>query len=176
MNWDWYGRVADSLGILTVVFSGYAAWKLWRQNKRLRELAQNVPKIENFKQLVEVNEGVKSSAPMALAISLIPSNESIRKTVENFLLAKGYNMEIEELNMNGINSRDDLEEFLNRLREKKRFFDAQGITELHLFIAAPVQAGVLVGGVFDNWIPVKLYHRPQPPPPEFYEYWMPLQK
>ncbi len=73
-------------------------------------------------------------------------------------------MEIEELNMNGINSRDDLEEFLNRLREKKRFFDAQGITELHLFIAAPVQAGVLVGGVFDNWIPVKLYHRPQPVP------------
>ena len=83
-------------------------------------------------------------------------------------------MPIEELNMPGLYSAQDLETFVNLLREKKRFIDASRHTEVHLFIAGPVQAGTIIGALYDNWIPVKLYHKPTPPPPSVYEYWMPL--
>jgi hypothetical protein len=85
-------------------------------------------------------------------------------------------MDIVELNMNGINNKGDIENFVNELRKKRRLFEALQATEIHLFIAAPVVAGIMVGAIFDNWIPVKLYHKPQPAPPSIYEYWMPLIK
>lgn len=28
--------------------------------------------------------------------------------------------------------------------------------------------------IFDDWIPVKLYHKPTPAPPYLYEYWTPF--
>jgi hypothetical protein len=85
-------------------------------------------------------------------------------------------MKIEELIMDGINTRTDLIDYVNKLRELKRTLSAEGTTELLLFIQGPVMSGVLAGAVFDNWIPVKLYHKPTPPKPQIYEYWMPILK
>ena len=124
--------------------------------------------------MCKLHEGVKSSAPVAFAVSLLPTNESIKGSVEIFLTAQGWKMPVEELNLNGLNSPNDREAFLNALREKRRYFDAHGFTEIHLFIAGPVQAGTIIGSLFRNWIPVKLYHKPNPAPPYIYEYWMPL--
>jgi hypothetical protein len=172
--WVWLNNIDTILGVLTAIFSGYAAYRLRKQAKQLRELARTAPRIENFQQLRQAHEGVKSSAPVAFALSLIPTSASIKRSVETLLNAKGWRMPVEELNMNGINSPQDLEDFVNKLREKKRYFEASGFTEIHLFLAGPVQPGTLVGALYDNWIPVKLYHKPTPPPPEVYEYWMPL--
>jgi hypothetical protein len=55
-----------------------------------------------------------------------------------------------------------------------KYFAPVGCTELHLFIQGPVQAGTIVGSLYRQWIPVKLYHRPAPQQPQIYEYWMPL--
>jgi hypothetical protein len=112
--------------------------------------------------------------PVAFALSLVPSSESIKRVVDQFLQFQGWEMPVEELNMNGINNAKDLEAFVNALREKRRHFEVMGCTELHLFIQGPVQAGTIIGGIFRNWIPVKLYHKPSPQPPQIYEYWMPL--
>lgn len=71
-------------------------------------------------------------------------------------------MPIEELTMDGIKCTTDLEQLVNSLREKRRYFEAIGCTELHLFIQGPVQAGTIIGSLYRNWIPVKLYHRPTP--------------
>ncbi len=174
--WTSFGRADNIIGILTALFSGYAAVKLRQQSKRLRELAERSPRIENIKELNTTHAGVNSSAPVAFAVSLIPNSDSIKNSVQTFLDFKGWKMPIEELNMDGIKNSDDLEDFINRLRVAKRLFDAQNFTEIHLFIAGPVQAGVLVGAMFDNWKSVKLYHKPQTPPPHVYEYWMPLTK
>lgn len=172
--WELLARFSDVVGLAGAVFAGYAAFRLWQQNKRLRELARQAPAIENFTDLVKAHDGVKSSAPVALALSLLPSGESILPQVKTFLRARGWNMEIEELKMSGIHSPQDLAAFVNQLREKRRLFQAQANTEIHLFIAGPIQAGTIVGALYDNWIPVKLYHKPTPPPPDIYEYWMPL--
>jgi CBASS immunity sensor of nucleotide second messenger signals len=174
--WNWFSRLDNVIGVLTAVFSGYAAWKLRQQSKRLRELAERSPKIENIKELIAAHAGVNSSAPVAFAVSLIPSSDSIKNSVQTFLDFKGWKMPIEELNMDGINGIEDLDNFVNRLRVAKRFFDAQNFTEIHLFFAGPVPAGVLIGAMFDNWKSVKLYHKPTPPQPQVYEYWMPLTK
>lgn len=172
--WMWFGRADNVIGIVTALFATGSFILLWRQNRRLRELARQTPRVENFTDLCRLHEGVKSSAPVAFAVSLIPTNESIRGSVATFLKTQGWKMPIEELNFNGLNTAKDLEDFYNALREKRRYFDVQGFTEIHLFIAGPVQAGTFIGSLFRNWIPVKLYHKPNPAPPQIYEYWMPL--
>lgn len=172
--WTGFGRLDNFLGVVATIFSAYAAYRLWQQNKRYRELARQSPRVEKFDQLLKLHDGVRSSAPVAFALSLIPSGDSIKGSVEIFLHAQGWKMPIEELNMNGINNAKDLEAFINALREKRRYFEAAGFTELHLFIAGPVQAGTIIGSMYRNWIPVKLYHKPSPAPPQVYEYWMPL--
>jgi hypothetical protein len=171
--WTSFGRVDNFLGVATIVFAAYTAFRLWQQNKQLMELAKKSPPVENFEQLLALHQGVKSSNPMAFALSLVPSSEYIKRAVEQFLQSQGWKMPVKELNMNGINTAKDLEAFVNVLHEKRRYFEATGCTELHLFIQGPVQAGT-IGSNFRHWIPVKLYHRPNSQPPQIYEYWMPL--
>jgi hypothetical protein len=175
-GWNWLGRSADVLQVLAVVFSGYAALRLYRQSQQLKEIARALPAPGNFKELVKAYEGVKSSNPVAFAISLVRGSVTVKHSVQTFLDHKRWKMPISELNMEGINNVEDMEEFLTKLLIKKREFEAAGHTEVHLFIAAPMPACVQVGAVFDNWLPVKLYHKPQVPPPQVYEYWMPLTK
>jgi len=172
--WTWFGRIDNIFGIAGAIFAAGSFALLWRQNRRLRELAKQSPRVENFAELCALHEGVKSSAPVAFALSLLSASESIKGLVEIFLRAQDWKMPIEELNMNGLNSAEDLENFINALREKRRYFEMSGFTEVHLFIQGPVQAGTIIGAQFRNWIPVKLYHKPNPTPPQIYEYWMPL--
>jgi len=176
MIWDYINRFASVLTIFTVAFSGFAAWKLAQQSRRVRELARKTPPIKNFQELVNYHRGVQTSHPVALAISLIPQSVSIKGDVQRFLNTSGLKMNIEELSLDGINDPNDLEIFVNQLRTKRRELEAMQATEIHAFLAGPVVAGVILGAMFDNWIPVKLYHKPTPPPPSVYEYWMPLIK
>jgi hypothetical protein len=124
--------------------------------------------------LRKAHDGIKSVAPVAFALSLTENTESIRPSVAQFLQHTNWKMDIEELNLNGLNPTTNLEHFVNALREKRRLFEAKGYTEVHVFISGPVVAGAILGSLFDNWIPVKLYHKPTPAPPHLYEYWMPL--
>lgn len=168
------GWLANILQVATVVFAAYAAFRLWKQNRQLRDLARKIPPVENFQQLVSIHEGVKSVLPAALAISLVDTTHSIKPQVDQFLKSKGWSMQIEELILDGIKGKADLENLVNALREKRRYFESIGCTELHLFIQGPVQAGTIIGSLYRQWIPVKLYHRPTPQTPHVYEYWMPL--
>jgi len=172
--WTWFGRVDNVLGLIIVFLSGYTALTLRRQKKRIQQLAKNAPKIENFQTRVKLLNGVQSINPIAFALSLSPDSNSIKPYVQVYLRSKELKMYIVEVTRNGLNGAEDLESFVNELTQKRREFEAAAYTEVHLFINGPVMAGVLVGAAFDNWLPVKLYHKPRTPPPEIYEYWMPL--
>lgn len=175
--WNWFGRIDNFLGVATTIFAGYAAYRLHQQNKRLRELTAQTPKIEGFRQLVEAYEGKKTSHPVAFGLSLVTGTRSLAPSISTFLTHQGWEMHIEELNMEGLDPQNNLEEFLNQLRTKRRLFEEEKYTEVHLFIQGPIIAGILLGAVFDNWVvPVKLYHKPQNPIPQVYEYWLPLTK
>jgi len=175
--WVFLSRVSDAIGIIgifTLMSSGYAAYRLWKQNKQLKEMLKaSPPSVENFKEFVKINEGVKSLNPHALVISLTKDG-SVKKSVDAFLKENVREMTIEEVAMNGIKDQDDIEKFINEVKQKKQYFNAVGCTELHLFIAGPVIMGTMVGAILDTWIPVKLYHKPTPAQTPLYQYWGPL--
>jgi SMODS-associated and fused to various effectors sensor domain len=169
--------ISNVITLMTFGTSSYVAYALWKRGRDARERArEQTPSTEDYGSRVKTHEGVKSANPMALAISLIPKSATIKGQVETFLAAKGWKMKMEELNMDGINNSSDLQQFLWSLREKRRLLDELQATEVHLFYAGPVAGAILLGAMFDHWVPVKIYHKPTPPPPEIYEYWMPLMK
>lgn len=131
---------------------------------------------EELDQLIERSKGVTSRNPIAFAVSLLPNGQSIKPDVKAFLEYSGWEMNVEELIMSGINNKEDIKTLIMHLNEKRRQFTSSGVTEIHLFIAGPVQAGTIIGSLYSNWKSIKLYHKPNPSPPETYAYWMPLYK
>lgn len=181
--WDDFCKISALLepfenitSFIIMIFAGYASFRLLMQNRRLKELARSAPKIEGFQNMITSYEGVQTLNPIALALSLVPHSPSIKKDVEIFLNVMGWKMEIVEINMPGINPPKDIEILINQLREKRYLFDLQGNTEVHLFLQGPLVSGIILGAIFDNWKPVKLYQKPKEPVPAVYQYWCPLTK
>ena len=174
--WEWIGKLDNILGILTVIFSGYAAYRLWRQNQHYQELARGYQQSVDLQQRFQDYKGIQTAKPVALAISLLPGVPSIEQNVKTYLKSNRLKMPIKEASLPGIGGSSDLESLVRLLQSKKLEIQAEGFTEIHLFLAGPVAAGVIIGSLMNNWIPVKIYHKPTPPPPDVYEYWMPLLK
>jgi len=127
--WTWFGRVDNIAGMAGAIISLFTLILVWRQSRRMRDLARQWPKVENFAELRKIHDGIKSSAPVAFALSLIPTADSIKSQVETFLRVQDWKMPIGELNLNGINNPEVLESFINALREKRRYFQACGFTD-----------------------------------------------
>jgi hypothetical protein len=145
------------------------------------EVALTESRAERERQLIEAflvqrarAEGVTTERPVALAICLIASLGSIKADVERYLRDKGWDVPVDEIVFAGINQIEDIARLVVDLQLKKQALQDAGYTEIHLFIAGPIMAGVAVGGIFDNWKPVKLYHKASTTPDQSYEYWMPL--
>ncbi len=97
-----------------------------------------------------------TSKPMASAISF---GGSIKKPVEDYLKEKYENeIPVIEYSTDKEVSQQNIHEHIKKLQELKHELQAEGVTELHLFIKGPVVLGILLGAMFDNWINVKLYH------------------
>ena len=96
--------------------------------------------------------------------------------MEDFLEAKKWEKKIKgivELNFNGL-TRENFNDFVVELKKKRRELEAKDATEIHLFIAGPMQAAVMIGSIFSNWIPVKIYNHG--PHSRNYEYWCHISK
>lgn len=174
--WNWLSNVNNVLGLGTFGFSLYAAYRL-KQEVRLRaERARALPPLTGLEDMIERYRGIHTEKPVALAICLLPHHDRIRLDVDAYLRIQGWDksMPVREVNHDGINGTPDLIYFVNALRETRRGLAVDGFTEVHLFFAGPLAAAPLVGSIFANWVPVKLYHKPSPTPPQVYDYWMPL--
>lgn len=175
-TWELLSRISNGFQIFGGIFAFLAWFNLRIQNKRLLQAARaDTPKIDGFNEEVIFQGDIHSVNPYAFALSLIPHGGSIKQDVERFLTTKGgkfKGMPIVELNYDGLGP-DNIEQFINDLRVKRREFEFHGATEIHLFLAGPVQSGTLVGAIFDNWRPVKLYHNDRN---KGYMYWCPLTK
>jgi hypothetical protein len=155
--------------------------KIVRLELEAAEVARTESQAEHERQLIQAflvhranAEGVITDRPVALAICLIPNLGSIKADVEAYLREKGWTMPVYEIVIAGINGIEDIARLVVGLQQKKQAFQDDGYTEIHLFIAGPIVAGVAAGGIFDNWKPVKLYHKASNTPAQSYEYWMPL--
>lgn len=175
--WEWIGRFDSLFGILTVLFSGYAAYRLWRQDRRYRALANEIQGSVDLRQRIQDYKGVQTKKPVALPITLLPAIPSIENNVKTYLKSNKLKMPIEnEIRIPGINGSGDLEQLVKEVQGKKIKLQGDGFTEVHLFLAGPIAAGLVIGSLLNNWIPVKVYHKPTPSPADVYEYWMPLLK
>ena len=172
--WNGFGKGADILSYITALITFITLILIWAERRRLQKFADDFRLTDNHLEIIHLNEGVKSDKPIALAISLVPTSNSIKKDVETFLKTKSWKMEILEINRQGLNNAEEISSFLDELILKKKFISDKGSTEVHLFMQVPVFAAALVGSAYRNWITVKIYHKPNPAPPQIYQYQTPL--
>jgi len=167
----WIGFIGSIVSIAAGILTFFIWLKVRWQNKKIKEMSGNLPEQwGDFKKSCAYHSRINSSKPYAFCLSLTDRSESIRSEVEKFLKKKKWTdmMKIEELNFNGLTPKN-FPEFFDKLKLKRRELSASGATEIHLFISGPMQAAVLIGSMFSNWIPVKVYNLN--PNTREYEYW-----
>jgi len=143
--WIYLDRISILLSYLVVFSLISGIVYLIRFLRRYRRLRANMRKVDGT-----------SPKPMALAISF---GGSIKKPVEEYISKRyGNRIPILEYTDNREVSPQNVQHHLNKLLEIKHDMQAEGVTELHLFIKGPVIMGALAGAMFDNWCNVKLYH------------------
>lgn len=168
------GHISNFAGIIGAFISFIIWLKIKNQSRRLIELArQNNNADKSFEEMIEKHEGIHSDKPYAFCLALTDRTPTIKADVDNYLKEKNMNMPIEELNRTGL-TLENFSDFIKELKEKRRVFQAKGITEIHLFLTGPMQAALMIGSIFNNWIPVKIYN--MDPQSRKYEYWCHLSK
>lgn len=141
--WDILDKIAAIAQIITfVVFTGGIALLLTRAARYKRRIKKALEKGKGFE--------------VALAVSL-KQGESIRGHVEAFLKEKGIEMEIAEINANGV-SLNTLPELRKKFIAEKRWLTSRGVSEVHLFYEGPVATAFFLADVLNNWVPVYVYH------------------
>jgi len=172
--WTWAGNISSLIGIIGTGFSIAIWFRLKRETKKAIERSQRNVEDESYKEMVEFHSKISSTSPYVFCVSLTERADSIKKDVENYFKNAGEKIEhFEELQFQGL-THENFPEFVMSLKKKRRFFQASGATEILLFISGPMQAAVMIGAIFDNWIPVKVYNFN--PNTRKYEYWCPLIK
>lgn len=141
--WDILDKIATAAQIITfVVFTGGVVLLLTRSARYKRRIKKALEKGKGFE--------------VALAVSL-KQGESIRGHVEAFLKEKGIEMEIAEINANGV-SLNTLPELRKKFIAEKRWLTSRGVSEVHLFYEGPVATAFFLADVLNNWVPVYVYH------------------
>mgnify|MGYP000255766719 CR=1 FL=1 len=189
MNWAEFftilGHISNIAGLATFFVSIVIYFKVQTETKKIRKTIRekigSLPPALELDQQINYSEKINTLRPVAWAFSLTPTHGSIVNPVRGFLEMKkettgveAWGMPIKEIEMEGINTPQDIQDFYNQVRRKKRELEIDGYTEVHLFFSGPIPGASIVGCLLSNWMPVKLYHKPQGNPS--YIYWMPLVK
>jgi len=140
--WLTVDRISILLSYVVVVSVVALVWQVLRflrHRRRLRRVAG------------------KSRRPQALALAF--GGGSIRVAVEGFL-ANAYEVTIpvEEYAGDEVTPAN-IHRHLEKIRRLKERFQSEGVTELHLFLKAPMALALAVGAVFTNWGEVKVYQQ-----------------
>jgi len=190
MDWTKFltalGHVSNIVGLATFVVSIFIYLQVQTETqkikKTIREQIATLPPALDLDQVSNYYDAINTLKPVAWAFSLTPNRGSIASQVKEFLKVKrditgiaAWEMPVHEIEMERIDETSQgAQDFYNQVRRKKRELEIEGYTEVHLFFSGPVPAALNVGCLLSNWMPVKLYHKPQTNPS--YIYWMPLVK
>lgn len=146
-GWLVLERIGTLLQYVTVISIAYATWEFARFLRRFRARRQLLHRLASG----------ETARPQALAVSF---GGSIRPAVEAFLATAypGRWISVREYRSDEEVTRHTVHRHEEALRKIKEEFQAQGVTELHLFVKGPVVVGAILGALLDNWVAVKLYH------------------
>ena len=153
--WLVIDRVSIVLSYFVVLSIGGLLWTFFRHRRRRSRLAA-------------IAGGTARPQAFALAIG----GGTIKEAVTGFLAtAYSHPIPVEEHVFGEVSARN-VHGLLEEVRRLKERFQSDGVTELHLFLKAPVALGAAVGAIFDNWVPVKVYHQQR----GVYEAWTTLHQ
>jgi hypothetical protein len=141
--WSILNRVSDVLGVLTAVPMLAAAVLFLHRARRYRQRLREM-------------EGQTTPRPVALAVSL--TGLDISEQVRAFLNGLGVQWSLRAYTRGEEVSPVTLPVVIQQLARLKNALSLEGVTEVHLFYAGPVALGIMLGGLFHNWVPVKVYH------------------
>ncbi|HPN34207.1 MAG TPA: SAVED domain-containing protein [bacterium] len=140
--WNSISNLADVFQIISMVIFLYGACVFYMRSRR-------------YKKVVEEAKTV-SAKPMALIICV--SGTDITAQVLRFLAKKNMPMDHESyIWTDGILAENITYRLADILKLKDKMTHA-GVTEVHLFMMAPLAFAVAVGAVLDNWVRVNVYH------------------
>jgi len=157
--WESLGKIAVIVQFLSVIPFLWTAWIFFNRSRR-------------YKRIIKQSETTQSDNPMALIISM--SGTDATNQVLEYL--RKNNMEMPHRSFckpHGI-TESNIPHLLSDLLKMKSEMTADGVSEVHLFVMAPVAFAVAVGAVLDNWVQVKVYHLNREI--NSYEYWTYLHK
>jgi hypothetical protein len=141
--WEMLSSVADVLGVVSALPMLAAAvlfaHRARRYRLRLREM-----------------DGPTTAQPIALAVSL--TGLDISEQVRAFLIRQEKPWPVRVYRRDEEMTPAALPGVIQQLLRLKNALSREGATEVHLFYAGPVALSVMLGGLFHNWVPVKVYH------------------
>jgi hypothetical protein len=153
--WLVVDRVSILLSYFVVLSIAAFVWGFLRHRRRRRRLAAIAG---------------ATARPQAFALAI--GGGTIERAVADFLAgAYPHPIPLEEIAFGEV-SAQNVHRLLEQVRRAKERFQSDGVTELHLFLKAPVALGAAIGAIFDNWVPVKLYHQQR----GVYEAWTTLHQ
>ena len=174
--WLWLGNASNFISVLGFFVSIIIWLNVRRQEKVIAKILKNTPVIPDLAKHIKSGEGVQTTNPYGVSISLHPLTASIKSDVDVFQKAAGLKLtDILELNEDGL-SPVNMESYIEKLRVMRRELSARKATEIHLFFQGPTAAAVIIGAIFDHWVSVKVYHYNTKKIPPTYDYWYTLTK
>ncbi|MBX2990249.1 MAG: SAVED domain-containing protein [Bacteroidetes bacterium] len=160
MNWwEYIGNTANIIQIISAIPLAVGAWLLFTRARR-------------YKRKLEETEKTLSAKPMGLVLSV--SGMDVTEQVRQWLHKNVGTMDIETYHKPGGVTRENIGQFMTDILKVKSEMTRKGVTEVHLFLMAPVAFGAAVGAILDNWVQVKVYHLNREK--NEYEYWTYLHK
>lgn len=157
--WDHLGHAATIIQFLTAIPIGWALYLYISREIRYRKILKDIKERRTEK-------------PAALAISL--SGTDITNQVTQYVKNNIGDYKVYQfVKIAGV-TQENINDLMDELLQIKREMTADGITEVHLFVMAPVAFGTAIGAVFDNWIRVMVYHLNREK--NEYEFWTYLNK
>lgn len=169
--WTLIGRGSNIISIFGAIASIWLWFRMKYQLKKIRENAAQDLRDNSFREMHNYHQNINTTNPFVVCFELKGKNSSIRNDVDVFL--KGKNISIIKNNFLEIKydtlTKESFIDFVEELIQKRIDLKILGATEILVFLEGPLQAAALIGSVFSNWVPVKIYNLE--PQSRRYEYW-----
>ena len=125
-----------------------------------------------YKKQLKAMEESTGDFPVAVSIGL--SGTELEGQVRQFIKKNFSDMPLRTYAREAGVTKEVIPSVIQGLKDLKNELSREGVTEVHLFYSGPVALAIALGDLFNNWVPVKIYHLNRDK--GAYEFWTVLYK
>jgi hypothetical protein len=145
--WLWIDRLSMVAGLITFIISMLTLATVYRLRRR---------------QMLDAKAVTNQDGALPGVLVVNVGNQPIEPTVRRFVAeqdwARSKDVPFVAVNWERELTPDQVDEFLDKVREARAALLRQGCNSLHLFIKVPLVVATMIGAEFGNGIPTVLYH------------------